>query len=473
MKKLNTSTWIAAISGLLVIVAAVAIVVLLRRGTSDAQAEPSATQQQEAPSKSGLAAADLNGDGIVYQSGMHPWIVEDEPGQCPICGMDMVPVRVDEISDGSIRIDPVTLQNTGVRTAPVQVEALQNMVRTTGRFEANEQQLAAVSPKISGWIEKLHVNYEGARVAKGQPLLEIYSPELVSTQEEYLLALRNQQRLDGSPAAMDAERLVAAARRRLAYWDITDSQIRRLEETKQPEKTLTLYAPASGTVVATRAVEGQRVTAGESLMQLSNLSSLWLMVDVYEQNLSWVEVGTEAVIELPYQPGTSTRGRVNYLYDHLDPETRSLKARISVPNPGLKLKPGMYATVTLTGQGSSAMPVVPAEAVVRTGGRVVVILALGEGRFLPANVVTGVQSGDRVQVLSGLQGNETVVTSAQFLIDSEARLQSVIGGMMAGRDAAGPASGDAGSTPSDGGMPDPSGSSSAGEATPPNSQAGH
>lgn len=468
MKNLNTSTWIAAVSGLLLIMAAVTIVVLLRRGTSDAHAERPPAQEQQSTSKSGLAAADVNGDGIVYQSGMHPWIVEDAPGQCPICGMDLVPVRVDELSDGSIRIDPVTLQNTGVRTAPVEISALQNIVRTTGRFEANEQQVAAVSPKITGWIEKLHVNYEGARVAKGQPLLEIYSPELVSTQEEYLLALRNRQRLEGSPAANDADRVVAAAKRRLAYWDITDSQIRHLEDTGEPAKTLTLYAPASGTVVATRAVEGQRVTAGETLMELSNLSSLWLMVDVYEQDLSWVDIGTEAVIELPYQPGSTITGRVNYLYDALNPETRSLKARIPVPNPGLKLKPGMYATVMLTGREATAMPVVPAEAVVRTGEREVVILALGEGRFLPTDVVTGVQSAGRVQVLSGLQGNETVVTSAQFLIDSEARLQSVVGAMMAGRDTAAP-----GSAPVDGGAADPPGSESAEPPAPSNPHIGH
>lgn len=433
MKRSKSLSWIAAAAGLLLVAAAVTLFAFVRRGPDEVHAEA-----QPAPSRqnaSGLAAADLDGDGTVYQSGMHPWIVEDEPGQCPICGMDLVPVRVDRGADGSIRIDPVTLQNIGVRTAPVQVRSLRSTIRTTGRFEANEQEAAVVSPKISGWIEKLHVNYEGARVAKGQPLLEIYSPELVSTQEEYLLALRNEQRLEGTPAAADARRLVAAAKRRLAYWDVTEAQIRHLEETGVPTKTITLYAPASGTVVSTSAVEGQRVIAGESLMRLSNLSLLWLMVDVYEQDLPWVNVGTKASVELPYQPGTTIPGRIDFIYDELNSETRSVKARISVPNPGLRLKPGMYATVTLVGGDTEPTSVVPAEAVIRSGNREAVILALGDGRFYPTDVVTGVQSDGHVQILQGLQGTETVVTSAQFLIDSEARLQSAVSAMMGASDA--------------------------------------
>lgn len=437
MKTSNRLFWIAPAAGILLLLTGIVIGSQLRTEPSEAHAESESTHPQEA-SRSGLAAADADGDGIVYQAGMHPWIVEDEPGQCPICGMDLVPVRIDDLSDGSIRIDPVTLQNIGVRTAPVVVEQLQSSVRTTGRFEANEQQIAVVSPKISGWIERLHVNYEGARVAKGEPILEIYSPELVSTQEEYLLALRNRQRLAGTAAADDADRLLAAAQRRLAYWDISDEQIAALEESGTPRKTLTLYAPTSGTVVSTRAVEGQRVTAGETLMQLANLSSLWLMVDLYERDLPWARVGTEAAIELPYQPGSSVVGRIAYIYDALNQETRSVKARIPVPNPRLELKPGMYATVTLVGHDSEPVPIVPTEAVVRSGNSEAVIVALGEGRFLPTTVVTGTESDGRTQVLSGLEGTETVVTSAQFLIDSEARLQSVVAAMISGQDHDGP-----------------------------------
>lgn len=437
MKRSNHIFWIAPAAAILLLLTGIVVGSQFRTGPPEAHAESDPAHPQES-SRSGLAAADADGDGIVYQSGMHPWIVEDEPGQCPICGMDLVPVRVNDLADGSIRIDPVTLQNIGVRTAPVHVEQLRSSVRTTGRFEANEQQIAVVSPKISGWIERLHVNYEGARVAKGEPLLEIYSPELVSTQEEYLLALRNRQRLAGTAAADDADRLLAAAGRRLAYWDISEEQIAALQEAGTPRKTLTLYAPSSGTVVSTSAVEGQRVTAGETLMQLANLSSLWLMVDLYEQDLPWARVGTEAVIELPYQPGSSVNGRISYIYDALNQDTRSVKARIPVPNPRLALKPGMYATVTLANNESEPAPIVPIEALVRSGNSEAVILALGEGRFLPTTVVTGIESDGRVQILSGLEGTETVVTSAQFLIDSEARLQSVVGAMISGHDHNGP-----------------------------------
>lgn len=414
---------------LLLLLAALVVLQIRQPASQDARASTEQPQNTE-HAAGGLAAADLDGDGTVYQSGMHPWIVEDAPGQCPICGMDLVPVRVGEQSDGLIRIDPVTLQNIGVRTAPVSIEQMHVMVRTTGRFEADERRIVAVSPKVSGWIERLHVNYEGARVSRGQPLLEIYSPDLVTTQEEYLLALRSQQRLDGTAAADDALRLVEAARRRLSYWDISDEQIRRLEETQTPQKTLVLYAPANGTVVGTSVVEGQKVNAGETLMQLSDLSTIWMIVDLYEQNLAWIDIGTEAQIEMPYQPGTVTTGRIDYIYDVLSPDTRSVRARIPVPNPALKLKPGMYATVTLTGGHAEPTPVVPSEAVVRSGGNDLVILSLGDGQFYPTDVVTGVESGGRVQILSGLAGDETVVTSAQFLIDSEARLQSAVAAML-------------------------------------------
>lgn len=398
-------------------------------GPADVDTTAAASPQEGEGPKTGLAAYDENGDGIVYQAGMHPHIVRDEPGQCPICGMDLMPVRIDGVEEGTVKIDPVTLQNIGVRTARVEIEALGRTVRTTGRFEASEQGLAAVSPKVGGWVERLFVEYEGARVRRGQPLLEIYSPELVSTQEEYLLALRNAERLGGSP---DAQRLVEAARRRLAYWDISDAQIRKLAETGTPTKTLTLYAPASGTVTEKNVVEGQQITPGQTLMQLSDLSRLWIMVDVYEQDLAWVGVGTEARITLPYEPGSSLVGRIDYLYDDLDPDTRTAKARITVQNPGLRLKPGMYATVHLVGGNTEPFAAVPEEALIRTGARDFVILALGEGRFRPQAVTAGAQADGKVQILAGLRGGEEVVTSAQFLIDSEARLQSALGAMAAG-----------------------------------------
>ena len=430
MKSSPNSKLFIAVAAVLLVAAAALLWMFARTEPSGAQAADAAAgdSARSAPA-GGLAAADLNGDGIVYQSGMHPWIVEDAPGVCPICGMDLVPVRVDGSEDGTVRIDPVTMQNIGVRTAPVVVEPLQRTVRTTGRFAANEQRSTVVAPKIGGWVEKLHANFEGARVAKGSALLEIYSPELVSTQEEYLLAIRNAERLGGGN---DAARLVDAARRRLSYWDITEEQIRRLEETGRPQKTLTLYAPASGTVVETNVVEGQQIAAGQTLMRLADLSSLWLMVDVYEQDLAWVNLGTPATIELPYDRGRTLTGRIGYIYDELDEATRTVRARVQVANPGLKLKPQMYATVHLFGERTEAMPVVPGESVIRTGDREVVIVAVGGGRFRPVEVRTGIEAEGRVQVLDGLHGDEIVVTSAQFLIDSEARLAGAVSAMVSG-----------------------------------------
>jgi len=363
---------------------------------------------------------------LYWRAPMNPNEIYDAPGTSRM-GMDLVPVYADEASgQGVVSIDPVTMQNIGVRTARVVIEPLQHTVRTTGRFTVNEQEVVAVSPKISGWVETLHVNFEGARVKANQPLLEIYSPELVATQEEYLLALRNAERLGISA---DSDRLIEAARRRLAYWDISDAQVRRLEETGEPTKTLTLYAPADGTVAETNVVEGQRIAAGQTLMKLSNLSSLWLNVDLYEQDLAWVAVGTMASIELPYNPGQTIQARVSFIYDELDTASRTVKARIDIPNPGLRLKPEMYASVRLVGTTATAYPVVPAESVIRTGERDVVIVALGDGRFLPTEVTVGLEADGRIQILDGLSGTEQVVTSGQFLIDSEAQLASAVNAM--------------------------------------------
>lgn len=378
-------------------------------------------------SASGLAAYDTDGDGMVYRGGMHPDIIRDEPGSCPICGMQLTPTPVGGGSDGTVQISPVTLQNIGVRTAPVSVESLTRTVRSTGVFEANPQGMSAVSPKVSGWIDELHVDYEGARVRPGQALFDMYSPELVATQEEYLSALRTADRMGGTDAG--SNRLVEAAERRLAYWDISEQQIERLRETGTPQRTLTFYAQNGGTVSRLSVTEGEKISAGQTLMHISDLNPLWLQIDLYEQDLAWVDEGATARIELPYRPGETLEGRVDFVYDQVDPNTLTVKARIAVPNPTRELKPGMYATVTLRGGTSEPMPLVPQEAVVSSGERDIVILALGEGRFRPMPVTTGRTASGSTQILEGLNGDERVVTSAQFLIDSEARLQGALTAM--------------------------------------------
>jgi len=335
-----------------------------------------------------------------------------------------------------VEINPVTIQTIGVRTSPVTIEPLGRTVRTTGQFMMDEQGIHTVSLKIDGWVEKLYADYEGALVQQGQPLLELYSPKLVTTQEEYLLALKNVRRLSGGAAESDARHLLEAARRRLAYWDLTEDQIRRLEETGVPQRTLTFYAPASGEVMRKNVAQGQYITAGQALMDIADLAKIWLIVDVYEQDLSWVKEGTEARIELAAEPGQTYTGRVGFVYHMMNAEMRTARARIVLPGGRHgPFKPGMYATAYLTGQQKAPTPVVPEEAVVRTGQRELVIVSLGQGRFRPQQVRAGYASDGKVQILEGLQGGEVVVTSAQFLIDSEARLRGVVAAML-GRDEA-------------------------------------
>ncbi len=378
------------------------------------------------PATGGLAVYDLNGDGIVYQDGMHPQVVQDEPGICPICQMDLMPVPVSGAAPGTVEIDPVTLQNIGVRMAPVETRTLERELRTTGTFEANDAARTTVTLKVGGWVEDLYVNVEGQRVRRGQPLLALYSPDLVATQQDYLLALRNRELLGGGDGS---DRLVEAARTRLRLYDVSGEQIARLEQTGEVQRTLTLYAPASGTVVDKRVVEGMQATPGQPLMEIVNLGQLWLQVAVPEHDLGWVRPGTRAVIGLPSDPGVELTGRVDYIYDTMDPVLRTGTARVTVPNPGGRIKPGMYATVNLYGALSAPQLTVPSEAIIRTGDEAVVIVALGEGRFRPQPVTVGEEGGGYTQILDGLTGDEMVVTSAQFLIDSEARLAAAIGSM--------------------------------------------
>jgi multidrug efflux pump subunit AcrA (membrane-fusion protein) len=424
----RTNVWMASLAVALVVCAG-ALWVLFGGDRAEPVGETPPAPGSEIAAE-GLAARDLDGDGTVYQSGMHPWVVEDDPGQCPVCGMDLQPVAVAGGEVGTVEIDPVTMQNTGVRTAPVVVQSIQRELRAGGVFEASDRARKAVSLKVGGWVERLYVDAEGDRVRAGQPLLDLYSPQLVSTQEEYLLALRNRDLLG------DGGRLVEAARRRLALFDISPAHVERLEATGEVQRTLTTYAPASGTVTDKRVVEGVQVQPGMTLMEIVDLSRLWLHVDVPEPDLGWVDVGSRAVVRLESQPGRQITGRVEHVYDTLDPATRTGTARLIVPNDGGRIKPGMYATATLFGTPSDAQPSVPSEAVIRTGDAAVVILALADetgralsGQFRPQPVTLGEEAGGIVQILDGLDGGERVVTSAQFLIDSEARLAAAVGAM--------------------------------------------
>ncbi len=412
--------------------------------------------------------------GQQWTCGMHPFIIRDEPGLCPICHMDLTPVKAgtsggssapgpskwrspmdpsyvrdqpgkdsmghdlvpvsEDGGDGnSISIDPVTTQNMGIRSEAAAKRSLATTLRTVGLIAYEEGKKVSINSKIDGWIETLHINREGQDVKKGQPLLALYSPELVAAQEEYLLALRNGGRLAGSPlpeVAESSRRLLAAARTRLQYWDISDAQIETLKASGQPSKTLTLYSRHNGVVIMKKALEGMRVMAGEELLQIADISRIWVNAEIFEYQLPGVSVGQEAEIELPFAAGTVHRGKITHIYPYLKNETRTAVARIELDNPGLAFKPDMYATIRIRSGAVEALAI-PADAVLNSGTAQTVFVALGGGKFAPRQVRLGVSGDDGfVQVLSGLEEGERVVVSAQFMLDSESSLREALRKMM-------------------------------------------
>jgi Cu(I)/Ag(I) efflux system membrane fusion protein/cobalt-zinc-cadmium efflux system membrane fusion protein len=369
-----------------------------------------------------------------WQAPMDPTYIRNEPGKSPM-GMDLVPVYEDETATGGIVIDPVTAQNMGIRTAPVERRDLSRTLRTVGLVTYEESRQYSINSKIDGWIEKLHVNQTGQMVRKGQPLLEIYSPELVAAQQEYLLALDSGRRLAESPfpeIADGARRLLDASRTRLSYWDISEKQIRELEQTRQLRKTLTLYSPYGGIVTEKKTFEGMRVMTGEELLQISDISSVWVNADIYEFEVPWVKVGQLAQVELPFVPGRVFVGKVSFVYPYLEPKTRTAQLRIVLANPGFELKPDMYANVRIETEPVANVLAIPDHAVLNSGKGQTVFVALGEGRFEPRAVQTGVTNDEGyIQILSGLSEGEQVVTSAQFMLDSESKLREAIQKMLA------------------------------------------
>ncbi len=415
-----------------------------------------------------------------YTCGMHPMIITDEPGLCPICnmdltplksagdeassvpegervvkywvapmdatyirdepgkspmGMDLVPVYEDQSATGSIiSIDPVTSQNMGVRTTPVSRKDLSRTVRTVGLVDYEEPRQFSVNSKIDGWVERLYINETGQFVKKGSALLEIYSPTLVSAQEEFLLARNNSKTLAESPfpsIADGAKRLLESSRRRLKLWDISDRQINRLEKSGEVAKTLTLYAPYDGIVSMKMVREGQFIKSGMELLMLSDISKVWVYADIYEYEMAWVKVGQKAKIHLPYVGRDPIESEISYIYPFVEPQTRTIKARFDIDNPDFALKPDMYVNVRLQTDPVVDALTVPVEAVLHSGERTTVFVSLGEGKFEPRLVKTGLQSetGD-IEIVQGLLEGEHVVVSAQFMLDSESKLREAIQKML-------------------------------------------
>jgi len=436
--------------------------------------------------------AAAEGPQQLWTCSMHPQVLEDHPGQCPIChmdlvpletgeaggeavdatmempagerrilfyrnpmdptitspvpakdsmGMDYVPVYADQVEEASrqgatVKIDPVVEQNMNVVTAVVERADLSREIRTVGYLDYDQEKMVSVTTKFPGFVEKVSVNYVGEPVRKGQALFEIYSPELVQTQEELLSALAYARRLEGAPgeALRRAEALVDAARRRLGYWDISAAQVAELEQRGTPRRTLTVTAPAGGVVMMRmNGLEGMAVRPGMELFHIANLSTLWLAVEVFEDQLPWLRQGSEASVALSYFPGETFRGRVRFVEPQVAEKTRTVGLRLEVPNRDGRLRAGMYATVRFEPVVAADAIAVPALAVLRTGERNLVVVALGGGRFAPREVTLGAEGDDRIEVLSGLEPGERVVTSAQFLLDSESNLREAIQKLIAAR----------------------------------------
>lgn len=403
---------------------------LLVRGWMEGEAvmsagKPGDAARADGPCPGGAAA-------LYWRAPMDPAYVRDAPGKSPM-GMDLVPVCPDEggaAPAGMVSIDPTIVQNIAVRTAPALRRDLTRKLRTVGRVTYDERLIEHVHTKIQGWVEKLHVEFEGQTVKKGEPLLEVYSPELVSTQEELLLASRYRDVTAESPFAdvrEGGEALLKASRRRLELWDIPRRDIDRLLAKKEIRKNLTLYSHTQGVVTHMMVRHGMQIGPNDNLYTIADLSRVWLYADVYEYELPWVRVGQRATVQLSYLPGTTFEGEVAYVYPFLDPKTRTARVRIELPNPDGTLKPDMYANVTIDTEPRSQVIVVPDEAIIRSGTRSLAIVALGGGRFRPVKVKIGLDSGDGwLEIREGLEEGDEVVISSQFLIDSESRLKEAI-----------------------------------------------
>ena len=339
--------------------------------------------------------------------------------------------KMQEVSSGAVQISSEKQQLIGVKTGVAEMKPLEKIIRTVGRVDYDEKRIVTVSPKIGGWIEDLYVDFTGRYVRQGEPLLTIYSQELVATQEEYLIALKARKVLNKSPfpeVAGSGDSLAESAKRRLKLWDITDEQIKALEESGQSKKTMTLYSPFSGFVLEKAAYKGMNVMPGMALFKLADLSVVWLIADIYEYELPFVRVGQQASIQLSYLPGQTFTGKAVYIYPSLDPNTRTAKVRFEFPNTQGRLKPEMYANVEIKIRLGQKLTV-PEGALVDTGLRQMVIIDKGSGYFEPREVKLGVKVDNYYEVIKGLRAGERVVTSANFLIDSESKFKEAVGGM--------------------------------------------
>ncbi|MFQ6048742.1 MAG: efflux RND transporter periplasmic adaptor subunit, partial [Phycisphaerae bacterium] len=401
---------------------------------------------------------------VWYTCGMHPSVLQKQPGNCPICGMKLTPLRAgaagvapsgpkqrkilywrapmdpnyisdkpgkspmgmelvpvyaepgEEISAAAIRIDPVTVQNMGIRTVRLKRDRLVKVIRTVGRLDYDERKVGDVTTRFDGWIEKLYVDYLGMEVHQGDPLFEIYSREVYETADTYLKSLASGI-------------LAADTRRRLELLGVPGREIERLESQRQLRRTILVRSPFSGIVVEKMVQAGSYVKSGMRLYRIADLSTIWVYVDIYEYQLPWVRLGQEATMTLPYIPGRTFRGKVLYIYPYLTRAARVVKVRLEFDNPKQELKPGMYANVRLEAVVKDDALLIPREAYIDSGLRKVAFVDLGGGRFEPRQIRTGMESDGLVEVLDGLYEGEAVVSSGQFLLDAESKLREAVAKM--------------------------------------------
>ncbi len=418
-----------------VLLGAISVLVYTSKKQADTRATPESAQERKI---------------IFYRNPMNPGSTSPVPMKDDM-GMDYVPVYEDEAEepgkDGVLRISPERIQRIGVRSEEVKRQDLKKIIRTVGRVAPVEDKVYVINAKVAGWVEKLYLSRTDQMVKKGEPLLELFSPDLTSAQEEYLLAIKALEAIKESPypdVRKGAEALVEAARKRLKYWDISDDQIARLNETGKIKRTMTIMAPAEGSVTEKMISEGQKIEPGETLFKIIDHSSVWVYGEVYEYEMPYIEIGQDATLTPSYSPEDVYTGKIEHIYSHLGStsytpdagtEVRTAKVRFELSNSSHRLKLGMYLNIELSVLVAKDAVTVPDSAVIDTGTRQIVIVDRRDGTFEPREIVPGAKADNFYEVKKGIEPGEWVVSTANFLLDSESNLSAAIKGMGAKKDA--------------------------------------